>query len=247
MATLLRWIPTFCLLCCFESSQRLSAQVLFPAEEEIWPETDLFYKIADQHRLFLMLSGSRQNNSSFSEGSYGIHYDFFKGHDFKMLHSRPDSMHTYNLWFRGGYMYSTSPPSEEDQFREHTIVTEVNPRFYLKGGWLLTNKNRLDWRVKDGDFSVRYRPRLTIEKDFFTGYATFTGYAYAEYFLYFGDSELNRFRLCAGMEFWLFKFLSIEYYYLHQFPNDPEVGQVDAIGIAVKWYLQRHKRKKEKS
>jgi hypothetical protein len=238
-----RLISAICLLCCCAAGQRLSAQVFFPAEEEIWPEVDLYYKIANQHRLFLLVSGTRQNNSSYSDGSVGVHYDFFTGHNFERLDMRPDSMHQYNLWLRAGYMYAASPPSQEDAFRENTIVTEVNPRFYLKGNWLLTNKNRLDWRVKDGDFSVRYRPRLIIEKDFFTGYATFTAYAYGEYFINFGNGELDRFRLCAGMEFWLFHFLSVEYYYLHQFPNDPEVGQVDALGVAAKWYFQWKKRK----
>jgi hypothetical protein len=143
-------------------------------------------------------------------------------------------------------MYAASPPSQEDDFREHTIVTEANHRFYLPDKWLLTNKNRLDWRVRDGQFTARYRPRLTIERDFNTGYATFTSYFYSEYFINFGQSNLNRLRLCVGNEFWLFHFLSFEIYYLHQFANQPDVGETNAVGLACKFYFSTTWPKKPK-
>jgi hypothetical protein len=241
-----RCIPIFCLLYCYSVPQIALAQDTIPAQEEIWPEVDLFLKVNDRHRLYLLVSGTRQRNSYYTDGSFGIHYDYFFMRENYFVKEGMDSTRKYNMWIRGGYMYAASPPSQEDVFREHTIVTEANHRLYLPDHWLLTNKNRVDWRMRDDKLTVRYRPRLNIERDFSTGYATFTGYFYTEYFINFGKSNLNRLRLCVGSEFWLFRFLSFEIYYLHQFPNKPDVGQTDAIGLAFKFYFHTTWRKKPK-
>lgn len=234
------------LLCCCLMPETAVAQDTIPPQEEIWPEVDLYLKINDRHRLYFMVSGTRQRNSYFTDGSIGIHYDYFLKRENFLVKEAMDSTRKYNMWIRGGYMYAANPPSQEDVFREHTIVTEANHRIYLPDNWLLTNKNRVDWRVRDDQLTVRYRPRLNIERDFNTGYATFTSYAYAEYFINFGKSNLNRFRLCIGNEFWLFRFLSFEIYYLHQFANEPDIGKLDAVGLAVKLYFHTSWRKKTK-
>lgn len=238
-------ILTFVLaLCCCAEVPRIAAQDTLSSTEEIWPEVDLYLKVNDRHRLYFMVSGSRKRNSYFSEGSVGIHYDYFISRKKTFIKEAMDSTRSYNFWVRGGYMYATSPPNEDDVFREHTIVTEANQRFYLPDHWLLTNKNRLDWRDRNGEFFFRYRPRLHIERDFKTGYATFTSYLYAEYFVNFGKSNLNRFRLCVGNEFWLFRFLSFEIYYLYQFPNKPDIDKVNAVGVAAKLYFHARVGKK---
>jgi hypothetical protein len=46
------------------------------------------------------------------------------------------------------------------------LVTEANLRFYLPPKVMLTVKNHFDWRLKKGDFSVRYQPRIILDRDF---------------------------------------------------------------------------------
>ena len=115
-------------------------------------------------------------------------------------------------------------------------------RFHLPYHILLSNKNRFDWRAKDGDFEPRYRPRLTFEKDMRTEYIYFTLNIYGEYYTYFKDKELNRFRLSAGVQSKITSHMEFETYYVHQFDNGKEVNSLDAMGLVLKFYF-RSKRK----
>ena len=149
------------------------------------------------------------------------------------------------MWLRAGYMYSTTPPESKDPFKLHTIVTESNVRFHLPYHILLTNKNRFDWRIIDGNFEPRYRPRLTFEKDMHTEYLYFTPSIYGEYYVYFNGEGLNRFRISAGIQSKVTSHMEFETYYVHQFDNGKNVNALDAMGLVLKFYF-KHKENKKK-
>jgi hypothetical protein len=155
-----------------------------------------------------------------------------------------DTTNGYYLWLRGGYYYSVTPPGSKDPVTENTIVTEANSSFHLPYDILLTNKNRFDWRIVNGDFQPRYRTRLTFEKDMHTDYLYFTPYFYGEYFANLNISHANRFRLCAGAELKVASHLNFESYYLHQFRNNDNVAAVNAIGSMLKFYFDHVQVKK---
>ena len=140
-------------------------------------------------------------------------------------------------------MYSTTPPESKDPFQLYTFVTEANVRFYLPYDILLTNKNRFDWRIKDGHFEPRYRPRLTFEKEFRTRYMYLTPDIYGEYYVYFNGEKLNRFRLSAGIQTKVTSHIDFKTYYVHQFGNG-DVSSLDALGLEVKFYLNHKEIKK---
>ena len=92
----------------------LPAQSDSTARQEIWPEYNLFYRIAPQHRIYFQMSGTRQRASSYSEGSVGLLYDYFFFHRNVLLQTNPDSTRGFNFWFRGGYLFSSDPPGKEN-------------------------------------------------------------------------------------------------------------------------------------
>jgi hypothetical protein len=142
------------------------------------------------------------------------------------------------LWIRAGYQFSGSPPNSEDDFRENMLVTEANARVYMPYTILLTIKNRFDARFSEGDFKLRYRPRLTLEKDMRTKYLSFTTNAMLEYYANFGSSSVNRFRSQIGVELRVLDKVNYEIYWSHQFSNEPEITAVDAFGMSLKFYLE---------
>jgi hypothetical protein len=225
------------LSCC----RQLVAQDSSGTKQEVWPEVNLFYKLNSTLRIYANYSATKLKNSSYTDGGWGLYLDYFAfpvGLRKKIDPDMRDSTRGYYLWLRGGYMYSTTPANSEDPFKLHTIVTEVNLRFHLPYTILLTNKNRFDWRVIDGDFEPRYRPRLTFEKDLHTAYLYFTPNIYGEYYAYLNQKGLNRFRFSAGVQTKFTKHIEFETYYVHEFANGKGVKNLDAMGFVLKFYYR---------
>jgi Protein of unknown function (DUF2490) len=221
------------------------AQIATKAQE-VWPSIDVYYKINPKIRLYGTVAGTKMSESSYTDGALGIFFDYF-GYSFKRLTKLTRPNHPENLpknfiWLRAGYQYSATPPSTKDPFKENMLVTEANSRFYLPWSVLMTVKNRFDWRSKNGEFNGRYRPRLILEKDLHTEFMFFTASGFAEYFVNFGNSAVNRFRIQLGVEFKVTKIFNYEVFWNHQFANQPEVAEIDAFGMTVKAYLHRKKK-----
>jgi len=211
--------------------------------QEIWPAIDAYYRISPKWRVYGTVAGTKLDESSYSDAAVGVFGDYFTfplKYTRRLMPGRSDSLPGKFLWFRFGYQYSATPPSSEDPFKESMIVTEVNPRFYLPWSMLLTVKNRVDWRFKEGEFNSRYRPRLMIEKDLRTEYLFFTASAFAEYFLNFGNSSVNRLRTQVGVEIRVLKHINYEVFWNHQYENGTEVPSVDAFGMTIKTYLDHN-------
>ena len=227
-------------------SSRLFAQDSSGTRQEVWPEVNLYYKINDKIRIYMMYSATKLKNSSYTDGGFGVYVDYFA---FPFVRHKVDpqlrdSTRGYYLWLRGGYLHSTTPPESEDPFKENTIVTEANGRFHLPYHILLTNKNRFDWRVISGDFEPRYRTRFTFEKEMHTKYLYFTPNIYGEYYVYFNGGGLNRFRLSGGVQTKVTEHIEFETYYVHQFDNGKNVNSLNAMGFTLKIYLKHKEMKK---
>lgn len=208
--------------------------------QEVWPAVDVYYRLNQRSRFLATLSGTKLDNSTYADGGFGFFYDHFTfppRFTQKFLPHRNDSLPGKYLWLRLGYQFSNSSKDAEDEIDNHTLVTEVNSRTYLPGKFLGTLRNRLDWQFLNGDFQARYRPRVIFERDFKTEYMFFTFRSFAEYFAYFGNSDLNRFRAQFGVEIKVAKNLDYEVYWNHQFKYGNEQDAVDAFGMNLKFYF----------
>ena len=81
---------------------------------------------------------------------------------------------------------------------------------------------------------------MTLEKDLKTEYVTFTANGSVEYFINFGNSAVNRLRTQLGVEIRVFKNVNYEVFWNYQFSHLPEIQEVDAFGMTLKVYLDRH-------
>lgn len=206
--------------------------------QEVWPSIDAYYRINPKFRVYGTVGGTKLEESSYTDGAVGVYLDYFTYPVTNLLRpNHAEGLPGKFLWLRAGYQYSATPPSAEDPFKESMIVTEGNMRFYLPYTMLLTFKNRFDWRIKNGDFNTRYRPRVMLEKDLHTEFLTFTASGFAEYFLNFGNSAVNRLRTQLGIEIKVLKHVNYEVFWNHQFSNQPEIQEVDAFGMTLKIYL----------
>jgi len=211
------------------------------SQNQIWPEAEFYYRINEKFRLYGLVSGTR-SNSSYTDGTAGVYIDYFalpwlRDKVFTDLH---DTTRVYLWWFRAGYSFSDAPPSEPKKV-VNTIETETNNNFQLPAKIALSTRNRLDWRFVNGDFQPIYRPRVKFTRNFKTEYLTFNFYVWSEYFFYLNDNKENRLRLTFGSVVKVLKNMDFEVYYLYQFPNNPGVKSLNAIGIQLDFYFRSKK------
>ena len=125
--------------------------------DEFWPSFEVYINVKPKVRLYLLgtISKTIEDGELFNAQSYesqvGAHVDYI-----------PND----HLILRAGYRYGREVGDNDNGFREHRLLADQILRKYLPGDLLLTDRNREEFRFITGDFSFRYRNRVTIEREF---------------------------------------------------------------------------------
>ncbi|MEP0712131.1 DUF2490 domain-containing protein [Algoriphagus sp.] len=212
-------------------------------QQEVWPELDIYYHFNDNFRLYSVVSGTKYDQSSYSEGAFSLFLDYF---GFKAPISRlyfVNREERFRFRLRIGYLYSTTPPTDEDQIKSSTFRIQTSNTFSLSAKMRAYYIGRLDVVFSDDGVNARYVPRLRLERDFKTEYLTFSGYTFAERYLDFQGKDLDRTRITLGAILKVSKNVDFETYYLYQFSNPDNVPAVKAIGAKLKLYFYSHEKK----
>jgi hypothetical protein len=199
---------------------------------EFWPEVNVYVNLNSKWRLFFLanVSKSRDTQSNL-EGQVGAHADYFVND---------------KLSLRAGYRYGFSL-AEGEPHEEHRVLFEQTVRAPLPGRVMLSDRNREELRVVNGDFSARYRNRATLEREFAIGRYKFTPYASGEVFYDTRFNVFNRNRLTAGVQLPLgkglspfrehnplaHKSLSLDLYFTRQNDSRSKPHHVNAVGAVL--------------
>ena len=125
--------------------------------DEFWPSVEVYVNVKPKVRLYLLgtVSKSIEDGELFNAQSYeaqiGAHVDYIPNE---------------HVILRAGYRYGRAVGDNDDGFREHRLLADQILRKLLPGDLLLTDRNREEFRFITGDFSFRYRNRVTIEREF---------------------------------------------------------------------------------
>lgn len=157
--------------------------------EQFWPEISSFVKLNDRMRFYFLATTVKESKES-TEAEVGPNFDFY----LKPLRKqkrlgvfRLDESKNRFLMVRVGYRYIH--PFTGDAPGEHRGVLEATPRFPLVGGFLVSVRNRMDFRFIGGENSWRYRNRLSVEREFSMGRVKFDPYARVEVYY---DSRFDK-------------------------------------------------------
>jgi Protein of unknown function (DUF2490) len=217
----LRFIFCVFLLICL--SGNAIAQDGPETRDEFWPEVDLFINLNPDWRLFFLASMSQERETNIdNEGQVGAHVDYF--------------FNKY-LVFRTGYRYGFSL-QEDEPFQEQRIIFEQTVRVPLPWKILLTDRNRQDLRWVDGSFSVRYRNRLMLARDFSISNYMLTGYGSAEVYYDSRFDTFNRSRFTFGVALAMSKHIGLDISYVRQNDSRSTPNHVNAIGMNLVFTLR---------
>lgn len=207
---------------------------------EFWPEIDVYIHVKPKIRLFFMGTLSRAVedgelfNSKAFEAQIGAHIDYI-----------PNKY----VVLRAGYRYGTSVGNNDTPYKENRLLTEQTLRKMLPGSLGLSDRNREEFRFINGDFSFRYRNRVTIEREFsLFKKRVITPYASAEIFYDTRYSAWNRNRFAAGVQTSLRpgplqKMLLpkhqviLDLYYLRQNDSRSSTQHVNALSATLAFYF----------
>ena len=207
---------------------------------ELWPEIDVYINVKPKVRLFILGTVSKSvedgepRNAQGFEAQIGAHIDYLPNE---------------HVILRTGYRFGTSIGSNSDPFKEHRLLTEQTLRKLLPGELLLSDRNREDFRFVNGDFSFRYRNRVTIEREFHLfKQRNITPYVSGEIFYDTRYRIWNRNRLTAGVQTSLrrgplrkmllpTRQVILDLYYMRQNDSRSETQHVNGIGAALGFYF----------
>jgi len=225
----------------FKLAGMISLLVLIspPAEAQsyqTWPEISTYVKLNSDVRLYFIATTTRENSKGMS-AEIGPNIDFYLKPLLKLEKitiSQLDKSKSRPLLLRLGYRYlpSTDGPAE------HRGVLEATGRLPLMTGFLVSDRNRADLRFIDGEFSWRYRNRLTVERTVSILSYHFSPYVRGEVYFDSNYEKWSRTSGTLGGAFPISQHTEIEIYYEHQ--NDTGKSpnrQVNALGIALNLYF----------
>jgi len=209
-------------------------------KKEFWPEVDVYITVKPKVRLFLLGTVSKSvedgelRNAQGYEAQIGVHVDYI-----------PNK----HVILRTGYRFGSAVGSNDDPFKEHRLLTEQTLRQLLPGDLLLSDRNREDFRFLNGDFSFRYRNRVTLEREvhLFKG-RTITPYVSGEFFYDTRYDTWNRNRFAIGIQQSLIRGplrkmllpkrqVILDLYYMRQNDSRSDIQHVHAIGAALAFYF----------
>ena len=213
----------------------LSAQAQ-TSSYQTWPEIDTYINLNPNFRLYFIASQTKEHRRG-TDAEIGPNLDFFFKPLFKKNRSvlfQLDESKARPLLLRIGYRYlpSTNGPTE------HRGVVEATGRYPLKSGFLFSDRNRADLRFINGEFSWRYRNRLTAERTVSILSYHFTPYVRGEVYFDSNYAKWSRTSEDLGAAFPIRKHTEIEPYYEHQ--NDTSKSpnrQTNAFGLSLNLYF----------
>jgi len=207
--------------------------------QQLWPEVSTFVKLNDRMRFYFLATTVKETRDS-TEGEYGPNFDFY----FKPLRKKhvalnlfsPDESKTRLVMVRVGYRYIH--PYTGDDPGEHRGVLELTTRHDLPGGVLASDRNRMDLRSIGGEYSWRYRNRLTLEREFSIGRFKFSPYARGEAYYDSRFDKFSRNALIGGSTFPITRHIELEGYFEHQNDSGGTPNRtVNAVGVVVNLYF----------
>jgi hypothetical protein len=202
------------------------------SKNEFWPEIGIYANQGDRLRIVFIDSYRNPN------GLFAYYLDIALKPVFRReLRNRDDVFRQRFLTFRAGYQYSTSLVNG-DNSSENRAIAEATARYLLPGRVVLVDRNRGDFRfVKGQPFSMRYRNRLRVERDFELSGVVFTPFAYDEIFYNTKYGAWNRNRYAAGVEFPVGPHVVVEPYLLRQRDTRASVKFTNALGLTLSLFF----------
>ena len=193
---------------------------------EVWPELDVWVQLSPKVKLFFPISVSRSRETQYTEALIGARADY-----------------RFNRYVSAragyGYLWSISDKNNnvDEPYHEHRPIGELSLRAFPGKSLVLFDRNRVDFRFINGDYSYRYRNRVRLERtwsadDEASGRAV-TPYAMEEVGYDSRYDTFNRSRFSVGVETQFTETVMVDLYLVRQDDSRASIERLYALGLAL--------------
>ena len=212
---------------------------------ELWPETDIWYRINSSWRLSSFIPITKYNESESLDLNVYLHLDYAWGHGQKLIKRRlvdQEKEQIMKVWMvRGGFMEGWNLGNNSSNYAEDMLFAEIHRRTPIKGDVLLSHRFRADarWLGEENDYSYRFRYRFMVEKEFKTAKNSYVPYMNIEPYW---DSRYSRFsktRAIAGMTAMLSPKYAIEGNLTYQYDDTYSTQNLYALNVIFHFFLEK--------
>jgi hypothetical protein len=214
--------------------------------KEFWPETDVWWRLSPAWRLSLFVAISRNIETAYREGNLIPQVDYAWG---KARHperrrlldeNRAQAMRAFMV--RGGGLGGRSLGDQGEEYTERTMFGELHVRTPIRGGMLVSNRLRTDFRWlgdDDPEFSTRWRYRLMVEREVAAGRTSLVPFVNVEPYYDSRYETVNRVRVIGGTSVaWSPRF-GVEGNWTYQHDTRSSVTHLHALNVILHVYFER--------
>jgi Protein of unknown function (DUF2490) len=206
--------------------------------DQLLPELDVYYKVKPEVRIWFQAKGTREGGEPLRT-EIGPSLDLYLKAWIKLAGATAfdlDDSKSRPLIFSVGYRVMPAP----DVPLQNRLEPVLTFNFPMKGNVLMTDRNRADLDWQNGEFSWRYRNRLTFERALRIRRYHPAPYVAAEVFYTSQYSKWSDTALYLGCLFPFGKHVEFNPYYEHQnntgrAPNQ----QLEQLGLTLNLYFWR--------
>jgi hypothetical protein len=149
-----------------------------------------------------------------------------------------DEENEHYLVFGAGYEYLHTVRNSGSR-RQSRVIVQATPNYTIPGGFLLSDRNRVEFRWINGAYDFRYRNKLVIQRPFEIHKFKFTPYVSGELYHDRNHHSWNQNQYAFGLQFPYQRRLMVDAYLLHQNCTTCSQNPVNMVGITLNLYFRQ--------
>ncbi len=208
---------------------------------EFFPEIDVYTGLTSGSRLWFQAKDVREDGAS-TQAEIGPSLDFFVKPLVKLKSPTlfdPDQSKKRLLVLSVGYRYLPSPGNPS----VNRLLLMATSNFPLKGGVLVSDRNRLEINFANGNAAWRYRNRPTLQKTIAVHSYHPSPYASAEFYYNSSYSKWSDTALYAGCILPLGKIAGLNPYYEHENNTGKSPNQqINGFGLILNLFFRNEEK-----
>lgn len=214
---------------------------------ELWPETDIWYRLNPSWRLSAFVPITKYNESNSRDLNVYLNVDYAWGKTRYTIYRRmvdQEREQIMKVWMgRAGVMKGWSI-GETGDYSEEMVFAELHRRVPLNGNILLSHRFRTDtrWLGEENNFSYRFRYRLMFEKEFRTGKSSIVPYINVEPYWDSRYSEVVKTRLIGGATLATGARFAIEGNLTYQYDETYATENLYAVNVILHFFFEKSKK-----
>jgi hypothetical protein len=203
---------------------------------EFWPQVNAYTHLRGATRFLAYSALDEGEDFPYSQWKLGAQVGF-RLKPMKHLHRRDiDEDKNHTLPLAAGYEYVATTESGSET-HEDRIVLDATPGFRPHAPFLIRDRNRVEFRWKDGQYSTRYRNRLQVEAGLRIGELRLTPYASGEIF-HNSAHDWYETQYTFGVQVPCRRLLMVDTYYLRQDCSSCTPNPVNVWGLTLNLFFR---------